>query len=60
MHVPDNIENLFSRYGKTALLEDNKSVLMRLRKEEDNTARRLVSLMDRYNCGLEQEILLFV
>ncbi len=60
MHVPDNIENLFSRYGKTALLEDSKSVLMRLRKEEDNTARQLVSLMDRYNCGLEQEILLFV
>jgi hypothetical protein len=60
MYVPEDIENLFSRYGKTALLEDSKSVLRRLRKEEDNTARQLISLMDRYNCGLEQEILLFV
>jgi hypothetical protein len=57
MYVPDNLEALLSQYGKPALLENSKALLSRLRMEEDETARYLVSLMDIYNCGLEQEVL---
>jgi len=58
MYVPDDLESLMLRYGKADLLESSKSVLMRLREEKDETASKIISLMDRYNCGLEQEILL--
>jgi|MTBAKSStandDraft_1061840.scaffolds.fasta_scaffold22172_2 hypothetical protein len=58
MYVPDDLESLMSRYGKAGLLEDSKSLLMRLRKEKDETVSKIILLMDRYNCGLEQEILL--
>ncbi len=58
MYVPDDLEALLSQYGKPALLENSKAILSRLRMEQDETARHLVSLMDRYNCGLEQEVLL--
>lgn len=58
MYVPDDLEKLLSRYGKAELLEDSKAILLRLRNEKDETTRYIVSLMDRYNCGLEQEILL--
>lgn len=58
MYVPDNLEALLSQYGKTVLLEDSKAILSRLRMEKDETTRHLVSLMDRHNCGLEQEALL--
>lgn len=58
MYVPDDLEALLSQYGKPALLEDSKAILSRLRTEKDETARDLVLLMDRYNCGLEQEVLL--
>ena len=57
MYVPGDLETLLSQYGKPALLENSKAILSRLRMEKDETARYLVSLMDRYNCGLEQEIL---
>jgi len=58
MYVPDDLEKLLSRYGKAELLEDSKAILLRLRNDRDKTTRYIVSLMDRYNCGLEQEILL--
>jgi hypothetical protein len=58
MYLPDDLEKLLSRYGKADLLEDSKAILLRLRNEKDETTLHLVSLMDRHNCGLEQEILL--
>ena len=56
-YIPDNIESLF-KYGKTELLSKNKAILRRLRKEQDQTAVELVGYMDKYNKGLEHEILL--
>jgi len=58
LHMPSNLEELFSRYGKRELLPNNAAVLARLRKTEDKEVRRVVKLMDRYGVGLEQEVLL--
>ena len=54
---PENIEELFSRFGKSQLLVDSQAILARLRKESDPSVIRAVELMDRYNAGLEQEVL---
>jgi hypothetical protein len=36
----------------------SSAVLARLRKIEDQEVRRVVTLMDQYGAGLEQEVLL--
>lgn len=59
LYIPSNLEQLMAQYGKPALLQDSKAVLQRLRSEKDETVTKLISLMDRHSCGLEQEILLF-
>jgi hypothetical protein len=57
--LPANLENLLARYGKKELLQgSNSALLARLRKTEDREVRKLVSMLDRYGVGLEQEILL--
>ncbi|MFW6151498.1 MAG: DUF7281 domain-containing protein, partial [Verrucomicrobiota bacterium] len=58
LYVPDNIEELFRRYGKRRLLTDSASALARLRKTPFPEVRRLVDFMDQTGCGLEQEALL--
>jgi hypothetical protein len=57
LYLPENIEELFSRFGKSQLLVDSQAILARLRKESDPSVIRAVELMDRYNAGLEQEVL---
>jgi hypothetical protein len=59
LYVPEDIEELFGRYGKKRLLSDSASALARLRKTSVPEVRRLVDIMDRTGCGLEQEALLF-
>ncbi len=58
LYRPDNLEQLFIRYGKAQLLEDSAAVLARLRKSKDCDVRGVVELMDRFGVGLEQEALL--
>ncbi|MCF8055836.1 MAG: hypothetical protein K9K37_04245 [Desulfocapsa sp.] len=58
LHLPSNLENLLSRYGKRELLKSSAAVLSRLRKTDDQEVRRVVKLMDQYGVGLEQEALL--
>jgi hypothetical protein len=58
LYRPDNLERLFSRYGKAQLLEDSAAVLARLRENTDSDVRGVVELMDRFGVGLEQEALL--
>jgi hypothetical protein len=60
LYLPPNLEDLMSRYGKRDLLQgSNASILARLRKTEDQEVHRIVTLIDRYGVGLEQEVLLF-
>lgn len=60
LYLPPNLEDLMSRYGKRDLLQgSNASILARLRKTEDQEVQRIVTLIDRYGVGLEQEVLLF-
>jgi len=60
LYLPPNLEDLMSRYGKKDLLQgSNASILARLRKTEDQEVQRIVTLIDRYGVGLEQEVLLF-
>jgi hypothetical protein len=59
LFLPSGLEALLSRYGKRELLQGrNGEVLARLRKVEDIEVRRVVTMLDRYGVGLEQEILL--
>jgi hypothetical protein len=58
LHLPWNLEDLLSRYGKRELLKSSAAVLSRLRKTDDQGVRRVVKLMDQYGVGLEQEALL--
>lgn len=58
LHLPSNLEDLLSRYGKRELLKSSAAVLSRLRKTDDQEVRRVVKLMDQYGVGLEQEALL--
>lgn len=58
LYLPSNLEDLLSRFGKKDLLGSSTAVLARLRTSEDQEVRRVVTLMDRYGMGLEQEVLL--
>jgi hypothetical protein len=58
LHLPDGLEEWLAAYGKADLLRVSASVLARVRKHSDPTARTLVGWMDRYGVGLEQELLL--
>jgi hypothetical protein len=58
LHVPDNLTELFERYGKRELLRDSEAILARLRHGSDRAVRTIVNLMDTSGCGLEQEALL--
>lgn len=58
LYLPPNIEYLFKHYGKRSLVEKGQAILRRLRKSDDPAVRHVVSLMDRFGAGLEQEALL--
>jgi hypothetical protein len=60
LHLPANLEELFSRYGKRELLalDSSAAVLARLRKTDDQEVRSIIMLIDQYGVGLEQEALL--
>lgn len=57
LFIPSNIEELFKKFGKRELLEDSEATLRRLRLTKDPDALRIITLMNTYNTGLEQEIL---
>jgi hypothetical protein len=60
LFVPKDIEMLFERYANRTLLHNKiaAALLKRLRESRDPEVRRIVSLMNKNNSGLEQEILL--
>ncbi|MBI1839755.1 MAG: hypothetical protein HYR88_02745 [Verrucomicrobia bacterium] len=60
LHHPANLEELFTRYSKRALLfaPQSQAMLQNLRTVEDETVRAVVALIDRHGAGLEQESLL--
>lgn len=58
LHIPENIEALFKKYGKRELLTDSETVLRRLRATKDPDALRIIEQMNACNTGLEQETLL--
>ncbi|MCK5132877.1 MAG: hypothetical protein KAR40_12070 [Candidatus Sabulitectum sp.] len=58
LFIPENLEVLFKKYGNTELIRKSTSVLGRLRVSNDHDVRLVISLVHKYNCGLEQEILL--
>ncbi len=58
LYLPAGLEELFACYGKRELLAKSEAILRRLRKNPDPAVRVVVTLMDRYGAGLEQEALL--
>lgn len=53
--VPENIENLFGKYGNKKLY-DNQRVLFNKEKKDDSGLNYLISIIHKYKKGLEQEI----
>lgn len=58
LYRPDNLEDLFRKYGKPRLLTDNTVIMNRLRKVDDPEISEIVELIDHFGAGLEQEALL--
>lgn len=58
LFVPDNLEELFRRYSNSGLIEGNIAIHGRLRSSDDPSVKYVVSLIDRFNAGLEQEVLI--
>jgi len=52
------LEDLLRRYGKKKMLADSAAILARLRQTADPQVRQVVTLLDRWGVGLEQEALL--
>jgi len=58
MHIPDNLKELVTKYGRPELLAVSTAVLKRIRATSDPSVRQVVSILDDTGCGLEQEVLL--
>jgi hypothetical protein len=58
LHIPDQLESLMVTYGRPELVRDSATVLRRLRSADCPDVQRIVDLIDRTGCGLEQEVLL--
>jgi hypothetical protein len=60
LHLPENLNYLFTRYSKRKLLEKRKNqvLLTKVRKSDCSQIQEVVELIDKYNAGLEQEALL--
>jgi hypothetical protein len=58
LFVPEDLDALVARFGKTALLVDSAAELGGVRLRADNAARAVLDVLDRHGKGLEQESLL--
>ena len=60
LFLPQDLEELFGRFSKRALLfpPQSQAMLLNLREVDDESVKKVVVLMDRYGGGLEQESLL--
>lgn len=58
LHLPANLRDLVSQYGRPELLRDSEAVLKRLRAASDPDVRQVVNILNEIGCGLEQEALL--
>lgn len=57
LFIPDNLQELVRRFGKSKLLRDSTPILSSLRQEEDEVVRDVLQLLENAGMGLEQEIL---
>ena len=60
LHIPDDLEQRFVRFGSRKLLNkpNTQAMLANLRASKCAEVLRVVKLIDKHNAGLEQESLL--
>jgi hypothetical protein len=58
LHVPEEIDDLFSRYGKRDLYRKSTGVLDKLRGGLPPAAKEIAHLIEETGTGLEQEALI--
>ena len=58
LHIPVNLRDLATTYGRPELLSDSEAVLTRLRRATDADVLKVVRMLNETGCGLEQEALL--
>lgn len=57
LHRPPDLGDLVQRYGKPSLYFDNRALLASM-DDAPPEARAVAKLLERYGCGLEQEVLI--
>lgn len=60
LHIPSNLRDLVTTYGRPELLRDSEAILKRLRGVSDQNVQKVVQVLDEIGCGLEQEALLII
>lgn len=60
LHIPANLRDLVTTYGRPELLIDSEAILKRLREASDQNVHTVVQVLDELGCGLEQEVLLII
>jgi len=61
LHIPEDIEFLFLSYGNTHLIREkkrNQAILNKLRSSNNESVLSILSLIEKYGCIVEHEILL--
>jgi hypothetical protein len=60
LHIPEDLAELFSRFGNGELLrrDASQALLPKLRTDKSTEIRAVLELIERHNAGLEQEALL--
>lgn len=58
LYVPKDLERRIVKFGNRKILEDSQDRMIAVRKNADDAVRSVLSIIDRYGLGLEQESLL--
>lgn len=58
LFIPDNLDDLISQFGNRELLTRSASLIPRLSQSNHPKVQRVLAMMQRHSCGLEQEVLL--
>jgi hypothetical protein len=60
LHIPEDLDDLFRRFGNPELLGKSRSrrLLVKLRSSKSIEVQTVVRLIDSHNAGLEQEVLI--
>lgn len=57
LFIPNNFRALLKHHGKAKLMRDSSAIISKLRQEKDEIVKNVLSILEDFGTGLEQEIL---